>query len=249
MLKLEKHPRLGSVDVILRHQDNLLSPRFLFALSLATFIHLMGFILFQIKPYFVKDAARIYPPVEIVIDFGIGEERMVETQVLEKKSFYSFELPTSVPTFPPLPITVTKELLYHHSFPLKKDPFAKLTEDLIDDDVFRLEKTTLNPHPLHPIDIRISGNLSGLKIIDEGWIGKDFPGIGFGKKAKCYHALCDVKVDDRMGQIVWHEHRNLLKKHHLFTYANEILYRMEFEKNPLGFITEGQVEIIFYYYD
>ncbi|HEY4832521.1 MAG TPA: hypothetical protein VIH61_08195 [Waddliaceae bacterium] len=250
MLKLERHPRLGSVDVIFRHQDNLLTPRFLFALCLAVFIHLIGFLLFQIKPYFVRDAARVYPPVEIVIDFGIGEERMVEAQISgEKKLLYSFELPNSVPTFPLLPLTVTKELLYHQNVPLKNDPFAKLTEELIDDEFFRLDKIVSNSHPPHPVDIHISGNLSRLKIIDEGWLGSDFPGIGFGKKAKNYHAVCDVKVDDRTGRIFWQEHRNPLKKTTLIAYADEILSRMKFEKNPHGFITEGQVEIIFYHYD
>lgn len=249
MLKLEKHPRLGSVDIILRHQDNLLTPRFLFALTLATFIHLMGFLLFQIKPYFVKDAARIYPPVEVVIDFGMGDESMVEAQVFEKKSPYSFELPISALSFPSLEFTVAKELLYDYRFPLKKDPFAKLADDLIDDEFLRLEKTNFNSHPLHPIDIRISGSLSHLKIIDEGFFEKNYPGIGFGKKAKSYQAICDVKVDDRIGRIIWHEHRNSIKKTNLIAYAHEILHQLKFEKNPHGFITEGQVEIIFYYYD
>ena len=250
MLKLERHSRLGSVDVLLRHRESLLTPRFLLALSLALFIHLTGLLLFQIKPYFVRDIARLYPPVEISIDFVKGEEGRVEAQISgDKKSFYFFDLPTSAPTFPLLPLTVSKELLTYQDIPLKKDPFAKLTGELVDDELFHLDKLSPSARPAHPIDIRISGSLSRLKVIDEGWSGRDFPGIGFGKRAKNHHTVFEVKVDDRTGHIFWHELQNTLKKTALVAYADKILNRMRFEKDPRGFITEGQVEINFYYYD
>jgi hypothetical protein len=250
MLKLEMHPRLGSVDVILRHQDYLLTPRFLFALCVALLIHLIGFIVFQIKPYFVRDAARVYPPVEIFIDFETVKEGGIETQISnERKPSYTFELPSLTPIFSPLPIIETKDLLYYQNIPLKKDSFAQLIEQLVDDEFLRLDKTNPTSHPIHPIDIRISGNLSRLKIIDKGWREKDFPGIGFGKKAKSYHLSYEVKVDDRTGCIFWQQPLNALKKTHLGAYANELLKQMYFEEDSNGFITDGQIEIIFYCYD
>src|ERR1700722_2610736 len=104
MLKLERQSQWGPIHVSVRHRDRMLTPAFLFALCLAAGLHLIGIVLFQIKPYFVRDAARIFPPVEVTIDFSKGSEGTVEAQLIgNRRKVTTFDLPFTPPILPTVP--------------------------------------------------------------------------------------------------------------------------------------------------
>lgn len=248
MLKLEKQSYWGEIHVTVRHRERLFTPTFILALGIAVCIHFVGLIVFSIKPYFVRDAAHIFPPSQVAIDFSSGSNGVEsEIAVDRRKSFPGFDLPLSMPAFPEVPpIKRMKEQFDDRELALKKDPFGNILRGASLDGIQFLEGSTSSVRPVYPIDIRISGGLSRLQILDEGWLDMDFPGVGFGKKAKKYHAGFDVKIDDSSGRIFWYKAQNPFKKASLNAYAEKILNNMLFKKDPNGLVTQGKVEITFY---
>src|SRR5262249_40701096 len=137
MLKLEKPTFWGPIQVSVRHRDRLLTPAFLFALCLAICIHLVGLIVFHVKPYYVLDAARVFPPVTVSIDFGKSKDGMIEAHFYDnsRQSIYSFELPIPSLVYPTLPpISSSKIVLEAIEYPIRKDPFRQIVLDAASDD-------------------------------------------------------------------------------------------------------------------
>ncbi|NGX41812.1 MAG: hypothetical protein K940chlam7_00086 [Chlamydiae bacterium] len=247
MLKLEKKSDNRPVNVKMRMNSRICTPTFLRALAIAVGIHLMGYLIFHVKPFNVGSFETIFPPVQVNIDMqqmlnggvlaNLEGEGQSTAAILEPKS--------SVPTIPLLSTPEMKrELAYPREKTVKRNPFQHMEENL---DYLTLENLS-PPQPKKGRRIKVSafGNLSNKEIVAEGWEGKKlFRRHAFEERNTQYLATYDVKVEDRTGKIFWHQQHEPLEKKKLNVLAEKVLENLLFDRDPNGFISEGQIEIVF----
>jgi len=247
MLKLEKKSWSRPVSVRMRDSGRMLSPLFFRALALALGFHLLGFAIFQVKPISIGHIDIIFPPVQVNIELASMQEGGVSAQLEGKGVPANLILEPKQPT-PDIPMVsrlrMMRDIAYPKMATSSVNPFKSLENSV---HLFgSLHLSPPIPESATPIVIRISGELAQRKVLSEGREVEKFLGRKLqDKKIIQFLATYDVKVENRTGKIFWYKEKETSKKKKHREYAEKVLNGIRFERDIQGFVTCGQVEILF----
>lgn len=224
--------RLTIKGISFRDKSRLFTSNFLKALGIACFIHLAGLVIFQIHPYLIRNAAPLFPPVQLKVEQLLSTSE-IYAELKEKDHFHLTinEPEWRIPSFPNLiePL-IAKERAYPKLYTLPEDTFFPLI-DWVSEPVWPEE--VVSPKPA--LEIAISGPL-GERSYDFQTEPLTTPGN--------YRIVYSVKVDNKTGQIFWSDCHTSDFKKKIKAHADKILDQMTFESTS-GFETEGLIEITY----
>lgn len=182
MLRLAKAKKSQEIVISLREREGFLTKALLQAFALALFIHMSGFLLFQVQP-FKLTSSYIFAPVNVEIPVIDGHLELSKELIKEDLAF--LELPSII--------------------------FETPKEALVIDDLSILpmltqvdyHSTLQIPYEYKPIQIMISGQLAQRPLkeqMDEGVAVAASP-----EKVSAEMMQYQVQVDPYTGEIIWYK--------------------------------------------
>lgn len=246
MLRLEKGKN-REIKVSLRDRKTRFNKTLFYGIAIALAIHLGGASLIRIKTSSSHDQQML--PFTIV-EAPLAKQDGISEAFLERKSTPAHPLEPSLYE-PHLPDIAYRHVL-HPIEPLKEksniDSFLVMEQDRLES--LKLSTTkSLVTEPM--VQVLVSGELAENELLFDGIDSlKATLMVNLLKSSGTTHrVLFNVQVENRTGIIFWFAPKLASKSQSFNHFAEHILDEMRFKSSVDGFITTGEVEIVFLFPD
>lgn len=249
MLKIEKASNKKDIQVRIRKKEPLFSRFFLYAFSIAFFIHFLAIVLFHVSPFAIINE-KILPPSVVEIDTGPSyeKENILVGQLDNDRglSYLMWAPPSSTPQIPALPSgLLTRQLEYIKEDSLYDPVFSKMEREIEESYFIASQKQ----ETFVPIKLNFSGALSSKESLSFT-LGKDNDRYLDPQAVSSDLTFCKleymVQVENKTGKIFWYQ--EMLPEEGEDKYkaiAEKILREIKFIPDNKGFVTKGEIEILF----
>ncbi len=248
MLKLEKSKKNSEIHVRMRRPTRIFDRYFLFALSTAVAIHLLGAVLFNVKLFTLGETGPILPASKVFTQFiksSISENDAIVTTSINLEGRLTSAQLAPIPSSPSLkplpPVQLTHS--YHSIEKLQTHPFLEIEKIAEENHFSHLEIPILAPS----IKIAVAGPLAEIPLQDFDDEFKNlFQLASFSpQNLRQQRIVYAVQVDANTGLIYWFQSDdNVLDKSQVAV-AEKLLKNMQFQTNSQDFVQNGYVEITF----
>ena len=235
MLKLKRKQSSRDIQIILPDKKPLCSINFGKAFLIAFFIHLLGFILFQVTPIkpFISESIPSISYVALEVTPSQLTQVIVNTESDTVKSAYISSPKQKLPTIPEITETLNFNINENDLF------FSQINDDIypLTFDLNPLEKLQ-KPLTIAQLTVHTSGLLSNLT---SPTVKTNLIDVYPDQIEKISY---EVRVHAPTGKIIWHNlHENFASEN--FTLQAEVLLQeMQFDTVQDQFVLEGFIEII-----
>lgn len=238
MLKLQRNSREGTISVIIRDKEYLLTRPFLLALAIAIGIHLGLILLFHIAPFNIDFNERVLTPTQVQAD-NTGESIIIAELAPTAPSIRGLPpVPSSYPSLSQPP----KFLAYRPIAHRKIDNQANVAFTKIEQKIYVPEFIpTLHRALQSPFQIAVSGILGDYTLITDGMENQIIPKSKTGSTRIIYSVL----VEGRTGKIFWFEPSQHAHEAAIDKFAEKILRKMKFASDPKAIAISGSIEMQF----
>lgn len=245
MLKLA-YSRKRNVRIITHDKESRFSSDLIRALGIAIFLHIAGFIIFNIQDVDTPEL-KIIAPISVRTESGSGNtsddgENIASIQI-DKHGLlprYIAEPEMSLPSLPEMPkMALDNKIMHTREDQSLGGHFSQIEyETAVDKEQlsFLRDQKTCNVH--------VSGGLADLSLlpynIDPQYlieISQNSPGQ--------FRTIFAVKVENKTGEIFWYTQQQPSKLQRINKLAEKILRQLRFTPSRNTLITEGTVEFTF----
>lgn len=236
MLKLEKVYKTGEINITLREHDRFLTKNLLIALGIAVALHLTGVLLFHVNLFKIVGSQTQLPTIPLDIEIPSFEEGGGALSAVDQEDllYLLMKEPKGMAlSFPSVPEIVPYSLSLEGNVADQTRPVVFSQEDIYPIDIFSTREG-----PSIPTSIIVSGPLSEIEFYGDGVKSLSIP-----ETKMAGRVFYEVQVENRTGLIFWHEYKE--GNHLLKSTAEEILKKLKFSPNEDGFVTRGNIEIVF----
>lgn len=247
MLTVEKKKRGGEVSIAFKTREGFFSKTLKKAFLWALGLHFAAVLFFHIAPFRLT-SDRILPPAFVESD-PLEAEGGVAASFESEWSLRRYLLSPRL-SEPEIPTIAKPMLLGSREFGKEKlsneASFANLEKAKRENGLFEIK----NAKETSALSLRVflSGPLAERQVSELNPPKELLTAREGGGDSYIYH----VRVDDRLGEIFWYEPLNprsrgpLTKEDvHRKMKIEDFLKNLKFEKNVEGFVTSGDVEIVF----
>jgi|GEM_PF-3171348 len=237
MLKIEKVNRHHEYSIELRKREGFFNRTFLTSLLFAFLLHATALLIFHIGPFKILNNTQLLPAF-VETDMIEPDQQIVAKIDGERKLLrFPFAPRVSAPKLPSMPKhTVMRYLENIQEVNFLDNPFLKVERDLQKEIFFASKEVKSDKNS---IEIVPRGQLEGKKfeILDGLQELKQMPIM--------HHAIYSVKVENKTGRIFFVEPIYHSANDQYVNVIDKLLRRIRFEKDSKGFVTSGDIEIVF----
>src|SRR5262245_49532502 len=232
MLKFERISKSLDLNITLRKRDPLFNRSMLQALAIALGIHLVAIFCFPVVSSKFRGSLRMLTPVRVTADRAHPADGPISSEI-EKEESLGYLWPPSTRSFA---LSSLPEMTPY----LSDDPRI-LSPSVLEEELRHPILALLDPKPEFdkPLTVRISGPLSQYKRIHSTHLS--LPSLPEG----VYRVSFQVAMENRTGEIFWYDCQELPSNEKILRLAEYILKNMRFENVEEGFVTSGEIEMIF----
>jgi hypothetical protein len=241
MLKLERTAR-DQLNVLLNDKERFFNPPLLIAFALATFIHLLLFLIFQITPLTLRLNERIYPPMVVQVGPLINPAAavMAATSPATQTKDHLPNLPPLRPVVPEVPTFTTIRYMDEIKQNLQEiNPFSPIEKDIYAPPILAVKPPSTKPN----LAVIISGPLSSIPLVKAPLLTSP---LVFIRGQAPLRVVYTVVADKTSGKIVWYTLKEPASNSQVNALAEKIMLDMQFAKNITGFTIDGEVELHFH---
>lgn len=239
MLKIEKTSR--NLEVFIRLKNRRFNRTFFKALACALFIHLLGLILFTVNP-FNLGKERILAPTLVEADLNLPDNSrynvLAQPEEEGSTSRYALRPPLWSPKFPEMPIaTLQSQFESVKEQNSSENPFTRIEYD--PESLLFSETVLATP----PIQVRITGELADLSLLENGVINTASNNLG--DLTDAVRIIYAVQVEGKSGKVFWYYPLELTESKTINQLTETIVAGLRFEEDPHKFANTGEIEIVF----
>lgn len=242
MLKLEKTARDHELNLIVNDKEHFLTSSLLIAFAIATIIHILLFLIFQITPLALRLNERIYPPIIVQVDPLINTAAAVvaNTSPAAQTKDHLPYLPPIRPIVSEIPAFITvrhlDEIKQNHQ---EINPFSHIEKDIYAVSLLPTKPASSKPN----LETVISGPLASLLLVTPPL---SIEPVTFAKGETQYRVIFSVVVDKVSGKVVWYMLKESTTDSQIDKLAEKIMLAMQFARNTTGFTSDGEIEFHFH---